>query len=88
MIGEYIFTSHAETEIRRRGLEEAIVRKVVEAPEQQIEGAGGRVTVQSRVSMQNKLYLVRVVVDTGRMPAQVVTAYRTSKIGKYWRKSP
>jgi hypothetical protein len=41
MIGEYVFTSHAEREIRRRGLEEAIVRKVVEAPEQNIEGAGG-----------------------------------------------
>ena len=30
-------------------------------------------------------YLVRVVVDVDRNPAEVVTAYRTSKIAKYWR---
>jgi len=28
---------------------------------------------------------VRVFVDVDRRPAEVVTAYRTSKIGKYWR---
>ena len=30
-------------------------------------------------------YLVRVFVDIDREPAEVVTVYRTSKIGKYWR---
>jgi hypothetical protein len=30
-------------------------------------------------------YLVRVFVDIDRRPAEVVTAYRTSKIAKYWR---
>jgi hypothetical protein len=30
-------------------------------------------------------YLVRVFVDIDRDPAEVVTVYRTSKIGKYWR---
>jgi len=29
-------------------------------------------------------YLVRVFVDIDRQPAEVVTAYRTSKIAKYW----
>lgn len=32
-----------------------------------------------------RMYLVRVVVDIDREPAEVVTAYRTSKISKYWR---
>ena len=30
-------------------------------------------------------YLVRVFVDIDRDPAELVTVYRTSKIGKYWR---
>jgi hypothetical protein len=30
------------------------------------------------------MYLVRVFVDVDRDPAEVVTAYRTSKISKYW----
>ncbi|GAG48402.1 unnamed protein product, partial [marine sediment metagenome] len=29
-------------------------------------------------------YLIRVFVDGDRKPAEVVTAYRTSKIDKYW----
>ncbi len=32
-----------------------------------------------------KIYLLRVFVDTGRLPAEVVTAYRTSKVEKHWR---
>jgi hypothetical protein len=31
--------------------------------------------------------LVRVFVDVDRKPAEVVTAYRTSRIAKYWRES-
>jgi len=45
------------------------------------------VVVQSRVSSGSGkgLYLVRIVVDTDREPPEVVTAYRTSKVKKYWR---
>jgi hypothetical protein len=35
-----------------------------------------------------KMYLVRAFVDIDRKPAEVVTAYRTSKISKYWREEP
>jgi hypothetical protein len=33
----------------------------------------------------DKAYLLRVFVDADRIPPEVVSAYRTSKIGKYWR---
>lgn len=47
----------------------------------------GRVVLQARVAMGDppKTYLVRVIVDVDRRPAEVVTAYRTSKMAKYWR---
>lgn len=32
-----------------------------------------------------KIYLLRVFVDIDRQPAEVVTAYRTSKVEKYWK---
>jgi hypothetical protein len=32
-----------------------------------------------------RVYLVRVFVDVDREPPEVVTAYRTSKLAKYWR---
>jgi hypothetical protein len=47
----------------------------------------GRVVYQSRVEFgePSQRYLLRVFVDIDRRPAEVVTAYRTSKIEKYWR---
>jgi hypothetical protein len=40
---------------------------------------------QSRVEISEKTYLLRVMVNETMNPAVVVTVYRTSKIGKYWR---
>jgi hypothetical protein len=37
---------------------------------------------------EGRTYLVRVFVDLDRRPPEVVTAYRTSRIGKYWRREP
>jgi len=31
-----------------------------------------------------KTYLLRVFVDIDRSPAEVVTVYLTSQVGKYW----
>jgi hypothetical protein len=35
----------------------------------------------------SKTYLVRVFVDIDRSPPEVATAYRTSKVEKYWRQT-
>lgn len=44
--------------------------------------------MQSRIESEGKTYLIRVFVDVDLMPVEVVTAYRTSKIEKYWRTEP
>jgi len=44
---------------------------------------GDVVCYQSQVQINDKAYLVRVMVN--EKSAKVVTVYRTSKIGKYWR---
>jgi hypothetical protein len=73
--------------MRRRGLTEETVHTVLEKPEQGWEVRRGRHVFQSRISMRKPegTYLVRVFVDVNRKPPEVVTAYRTSKIEKYWR---
>jgi hypothetical protein len=60
----------------------------LDRPEQDWEIRKGRHIFQARIPMgrPEKVYLVRVVVETDRQPPEVVTAYRTSKIDKYWRK--
>jgi hypothetical protein len=83
---DYVITTYAEFEMRRRGLSRETVHQVVTTPEQRIDSRPGRVILQSRVAYgAGEIYLVRVVVDIDRRPAEVVTAYRTSRIAKYWR---
>ena len=80
-------TPHARFEMARRGILEDTVRSVLVRPEQREEIRPGRMVLQSRVSMGTppRVYLVRVFVDVDREPAEVVTAYRTSKLARYWR---
>ncbi|MBA3493262.1 MAG: hypothetical protein H0T87_03840, partial [Gammaproteobacteria bacterium] len=46
---------------------------------------GAIVCYQSIVEIDQKPYLVRVMVNETAYPPTVVTVYRTSKIEKYWR---
>lgn len=82
-------TDHARDEMARRGIAESEVTKVLAAPEQIETVRAGRKVFQSRMSVGAPLkdYLLRVFVDIDREPPAVVTAYRTSKIEKYWREA-
>ncbi len=84
-----VLSDHARFEAARRGIEEATVRSVAQAPEQVLPLRPGREVRQSRMTLPpaGKLYLVRVVVDTGPDAEVIVTVYRTSKIDKYWSTS-
>ena len=55
------------------------------APEQRHAVRAGRDVLQSRIAFAGKMYLLRVFVDIDRYPAEVITVYRTRRIGKYWR---
>jgi len=89
-VRNYVIGPHASLEMARRGLSEEIIRRVLAAPEQQLDARPGRMVMQSRVEMGDaaKTYLIRVFVDVDREPAEVVTAYRTSKVRKYWETAP
>lgn len=84
---DYVLTDHALLEMKRRAIPEDMVREILASPEQTVDVRPGRVIRQSRVWMGDppKHYLVRVIVDIDRAPPEVVTAYRTSRIEKYWR---
>jgi hypothetical protein len=84
---DIVFSPHALYEMKRRDLSMKIVRAVVEKPGQSWEIREGRMVFQSRSDPETagRIYLVRVFVDTWRKPPEVVTAYKTSKVEKYWR---
>ena len=87
-VHDYMMTLHATMEMRRREIDEAVVRRVLAAPEQREAVRPGRDVLQSRIQTEGKTYLIRVFVDVDRHPAEVVTTYRTSRIAKYWRTMP
>ena len=81
-----VISDHAASQMQRRGISVALLAGVLRDPEQVLEVRLGRVILQSRVQIRTSQQLIRVFVDVDVSPAQVVTAYRTSKIDKYWSK--
>jgi len=77
---------HAREEMRLRGLPEDLVDAVLQNPLQIVNEYGNKKAFQSIVNLgTGKDYLVRVIVNDSVEPANVVTAYKTSRIKKYWR---
>jgi Domain of unknown function (DUF4258) len=83
-----ILTDHAVRELRRRGLDKQDLDDVLKNPGQRLEVRRGRVVLQSKTQEGGTEYLLRIFVDIDRNPAEIVTAYRTSKVSKYWREQP
>ena len=87
VLAGFVITPHGADEMRRRGIDASLVRQVLTAPAQRLAVRPGRVVLQSRFETEGKWYLIRVFVDVDREPAEIVTAYRTIKIDKYWSSS-
>ncbi len=84
---DFVFTAHAQSEMKRRQIAEEEVQAALAAPEQIEWARPSRAVYQARMERgaPPKVYLLRVFVDVDFTPPRVVTAYRTSKIEKYWR---
>lgn len=80
-----VFTDHAFRQMVRRGLAERDVRQVLEAPDAVRQVRPRRVVAQKilHIGEPARDTLVRAFVDIDRMPPEIVTAYRTSKLAKY-----
>ncbi len=85
-MGEFRLSDHVLGELSGRGIPLEVLLEVLERPQQIVAGARGRRVYQSQVLFPGgKLFLVRAIVDdSGDVPV-VVTAYRTSRIRRYWR---
>jgi hypothetical protein len=81
----YKLSQHARQEMERRSIPIALVEKVPGRPDQVVPERGGKKAYQSQKSLGGKIFLVRVIVDDAVEPAVVVTAYRATKVEKYWR---
>lgn len=80
------YSRHVEEEIQRRGIPVGLLESVLEKPQQVVSQRGGKKAYQSQLDFDGgRIFLLRAIVDDTVNPPIVVTAYRTSKIRKYWR---
>ena len=82
------FSRHALDELAERQIPEALAESVLRSPGQIVDEIEGLKAYQSKVDFgTGRVYLLRIIVNEETQPATIVTAYRTSKVTKYWRKS-
>jgi hypothetical protein len=77
-------SGHAHFEMKRRGIVRAHVVQMIRNPGQILPSVKGRQIYQGLIGRARRL-LLRVVVKEDAAAYHVVTAYKTSKIAKYWR---
>lgn len=77
----------AQKKMTQRGIPESWVKETLADPEQVVEGYGGRRVAHKRIAMEGKERLLRVVYEETEAALVVVTAYLTSDIARYWRKT-
>ncbi len=81
------YSRHAEEELARRRIPRALADEVLRHPQQVVPERDSRSAYQSKVDFGGgRAFLLRLIVDEATDPVMVVTAYRTSKIEKYWRR--
>ena len=82
-------SDHARTAMARRAISEAQLREVLRAPQAVVPAnRPGRVVVQGPVTLGDppQKALLRVVVDVGLDPPEVVTVYATTQFRRYGAK--
>jgi hypothetical protein len=77
-------SGHARFEMGRRGISRANVVGMIRSPGQVLPSAKGRHIYQGLIGRARRL-LLRVIVKEDALAYHVVTAYKTTKIAKYWR---
>lgn len=85
---DIVLSDHVRFEIVRRQLSEEMVRGVAQSPEQTLRLNKKREICQSKYydSIVDREMLLRVVCEERGNMLFVVTAYKTSKIDRYWIK--
>ena len=88
-LGTARISDHARTAMARRGMTEAQVREVLRAPQAVVPGnRPGREVAQGPVTLGDppQRVLLRVVVEVGKDPPEVVTVYATTQFRRYGAK--
>lgn len=84
---EIVIKEHAKFEAWRRSITEEFIRFIIKNPQQKLSAKKGRVIVQNKYydKTESKEMLIRIIGVETSGKFVVITAYKTSKINKYWK---
>lgn len=85
---DVVISEHAQFEMIRRQISEEMVRNVAQHPQQTIELSSKRTVCQSRYynMVEGKEMLLRVICEERNGTSFIVTAYKTSRLERYWKR--
>ncbi|MFM7438010.1 MAG: DUF4258 domain-containing protein [Snowella sp.] len=81
---DYYFSEHAKQEIKRRFISLESIESTLNVPQQITEKREQRQCYQSLVTVHDKQFLLRIIVNR-ESPKKVITLYLTTKIKRYRR---
>jgi len=80
----YILSGHAQEEMQKRNITADEIDIVLQHPQQIVEEKDGKKAYQSLIVKNNRMMMLRLIVDDKVDPAVIVTIYPTTK-ARYWR---
>lgn len=82
---KFKLSRHATEEMERRSISLLHLESVMDKPQQIVVERDNLKVYQSIIEFGEKgAFLLRIIVDDSIEPVMVITAYKTSKISKYW----
>jgi len=79
-----VIAPYAARKAGKRGLAQADIEECASEPDPIVAGHHGRQVAQKLVEWKGRRHLLRVVLEELPDRVEVVTAYRTSAIDRYW----
>jgi len=81
-MSDFIFSFHAQEQMKNRGIDALVISEALRFPLEIVEEDG--LEIYHHVFKQDEReYLLRVFVNSEKIPPVVITVYKTSKIKKY-----
>ena len=75
----------ARKKLARRGIPEEWGRETINYPAQIVGGYGGRKVAHKKYMIEGKEYLLRVIYEEKEGTNEILTAYLTSQVERYWK---
>jgi hypothetical protein len=80
-----LYSEHAKQQLNERNISCQLIEKTLLEPQQTLKGKNDRKIAHRIFQIKGQNFLLRVIYEDFGNQLEIVTAYLTTKIDKYWR---